>query len=118
MGLFEPIIKTANKIIDKIPSSNDRAKLANQVLEGSKEEDINQENKSSKANAKSLLWWLELACVIGFSYTYLLVPICNDVLHTSLKGIGNEAKLDNMLYAVLGLGGIRIANTIIGKRGR
>lgn len=116
MSIWDPIVNIANKVVGKIPSQNDRNEAAEKILEETGEQDINQANISSKANIKNPLFWLEIICVIGFAYTYVVAPIINDIIHLSFKGIADIGALDNMLYAVFGLGGMRIANTVIAKK--
>lgn len=111
MGLFDSITNVADKAIDKIPSENDRNNAANQALLNSQAVDIAQANK--KVTKRDAQFWLEIVCSICFTYTYLLAPILDDIFHLNLKGIQNEAMLDNLLYGMLGLGGMRVATTIL-----
>ena len=115
MGLWN---KTIGKVVDKIPSNNDNMQQANEVLINTKEVDLEQIKLQctplNNFNVKNVRHWIERTCALGFAYTYLIIPIVNDVLGTNLIGAGNETK--ELLYAMLGLGGYRLAEKFKGGK--
>lgn len=122
MGLWD---KTVGKVadvlgkgVDKIPSDNDRMQQANEVLLNTKEVDLEQIKLQhlprNNFNIKNVRHWVELVCFLGFAYSFFLVPVTNDIFHTSLHGVGHETQ--DLLYAMLGLGGYRLAEKFKGKK--
>ena len=122
MGLWD---KTVGKVADvvgkgveKIPSDNDRMQQANEVLANTKEVDLEQIKLQyvprNNFNVKNVRHWIELVCFLGFSYSYFLAPVINDIFNTSLQGAGRETQ--ELLYAMLGLGGYRLAEKFKGGK--
>lgn len=110
--------KTVGKIADKIPSNNDKMQQANEVLLNTKDVDLEQIKlqyaPQNNFNKKNVRHWIELICALGFAYTYFLTPVINDIFSTSLHGAGRETQ--ELLYAMLGLGGYRLAEKFKGGK--
>lgn len=114
MGFFKSVDKIADVIekgVEKIPSDNDRMDKANEVLANTKDVDLEQTKLEyvprNNFNPKNVRHWVEIICMLGFAYTYLIVPIINDIYGSTLHGAGVETQ--ELLYAMLGLGGYRLA---------
>lgn len=110
-------MNVVGKGVDKIPSDNDRMKQANEVLLNTKEVDLEQiklqYSPQNNFNVRNIRHWIELVCALGFAYTYFIAPLINDIFNTSLQGAGRETQ--ELLYAMLGLGGYRLAEKFKGK---
>lgn len=115
MGIIDKILKpiagVAEKGIDKITSDKERLEQTNEILKNTKEVDLKQLEARNNINYRNARFWLEIICVIGFSYSYLIAPMLNDAFGLSLKGAGEATK--ELLYALLGLGGYRLAEKVV-----
>ena len=117
MGIIDKIVKpftaVAEKGIDKITSDKERLEQTNELLKNTSGIDLKQLEARNNINIKNARFWLEIICVIGFAYSYLLAPMLNDVFSLSLKGAGDATK--ELLYALMGLGGYRLAEKVVKK---
>ena len=110
MKLIKNIIKP---ITNKITTDKDRLEEANKILETTNNLDLEHLKARNNFNIKNPRSWVEIVCVIGFTYTALVVPILNDLMGLNIKG-ANEI-LTELLYALLGLGGYRLAEKVVSK---
>ena len=70
------------------------------------------------STSKFKSWWrpgLAWVCVIGFAIQYLIMPLAGMVIDHPFKSPLDVDSLNSMLYALLGLGGMRTAERIMGK---
>ncbi len=111
MKIVDKIFGVAEKGIDKITSDKERLEQTNEVLNNTKEVDLKQLEARNNINYRNARFWLEIICVTGFAYSYLLAPMLNDAFGLSLKGAGDATK--ELLYALMGLGGYRIAEKVV-----
>ena len=114
MSLFNGVSNIAGKVVDKIPTEKDRLEQLNKILENIKDLDLHHLQARNNINIKNPRSWLEIAVVLGFIYSILVVPIINDIFKLTLLGLGSEVK--ELLYAMLGLGGYRLAEKITNKK--
>lgn len=104
------------KAIDKITSEKEKLEQANELTKNTKEVDLQQLETINSLNLQKSRFtnprhWLEVICVIGFAYTFLIAPMVNDIFHINLHGAGKETA--ELLYALLGLGGYRLAGKVV-----
>ncbi len=111
MRIFDSIDKAVDKGLDKIVSDKDRAEVAENLLQATKEVDLSTIGARNNINIKNPRFWLEIICVLAFGYNCFLVPILNDFYALSLKG--SATGTTELLYALFGLGGYRLAEKVV-----
>jgi len=127
VGLFgigdkvvEKVADTANNAIRQLPTDHNRIQDAKEVIEATKEQDIEQTKLNAIVDVRNPVYVLKWGLTIAFLYSYLFAPFIDDVFHCSLHGLTNEEMIDNLLWAVLGLSGMYTAKgitaTIVNKR--
>ncbi|MGV3278287.1 hypothetical protein ACFX5K_01405 [Rickettsiales bacterium LUAb2] len=113
MNMFKPIITIFVNILNIITSKKDLLDKSNKLLLTTKE--IDDQNTKNSIHINFIRVMIEIVCLLGFTYSYLIVPIFNDIFSLHLQGLNNQNVLDSLLYALLGLGGYRLVEKVIKK---
>lgn len=112
--------KVADVIGKAVPDASKAQELTNSVVdilanEASAQAVLTGQDNVSASPFKA--WWrpcLAWICVIGFALQYLVFPLLSLAGHPIVSPL-DTATLNSMLYALLGLGGMRMAERIAGK---
>ncbi|UQY80119.1 putative phage protein [Candidatus Hepatincola sp. Av] len=107
------ILNLGEKVIDKYTSEKEELEQANEIIKNTKELDLSQHQARNNLNLKNPRFWLEIICITGFAYSYLIAPVASDLWHINLHGAGKET--EELLYALMGLGGYRLAEKVVKK---
>lgn len=112
--------KVADVIGKAVPDASKAQELTNTVVgilatEASTQAALTSQDNASASRFKS--WWrpgLAWVCVLGFALQYFVFPLAALFGHPVASPFDMD-KLDGMLYMLLGLGSMRMAERIAGK---